>query len=68
MQQIIEKSYFDWSRDKNPKIQAKGWAEILEQREKALAAARQSKSARFLWPSAEEKGNSRYMSRRISLS
>lgn len=68
MRQVIEKSFLDWSKNKAPKIQMRGLATILEQQAKATAAIKASSSARFLWPSAEEKGTSRYLSRRIGIS
>ena len=34
MRQGIEKAFLDWSRDKNPKIQARGISAILAQRAK----------------------------------
>lgn len=68
MRQVIEKSFLDWSRDKTPRIQARGWAAVLEQKERAAALAKVSNSSRFVWPSSFEKGGSRYISRRIGLS
>lgn len=68
MRQVIEKSFFDWSRDKTPRVQVRGLAAVLEQRAKAVAAVKASGTARFVWPSAEQKSFSRYMSRRISIS
>lgn len=68
MRQMIEKSFLDWSRDKTPKVQVRGLAAVLEQQAKAVAAVKSSGTARFVWPSAEQKSSSRYMSRRIGIS
>ena len=40
MRQVIEKSFFDWSRDKTPRVQVRGLAAVLEQRVKAVAAVK----------------------------
>lgn len=68
MHQMIEKSFFDWSRNKTPRVQIRGLAAVLEQRDKAVAAVKASGTARFIWPSPEQKYSSRYISRRIGIS
>lgn len=68
MRQGIEKSFLDWSRDKNPHIQAKGIAAILSQKAKVIKNTKAAGTTRCVWPSASVKSDSRYLSRRIWMS
>lgn len=65
MRQKIEKALFDWSRDKNPRIQSRGIAALLAQRAKIAENTRAAGTTRCIWPAAPVKGETRYLSRRI---
>lgn len=67
MRHVIEKSYFDWSREKNSRIQSRGIAAILSQRAKIIENTKSAGTTRCVWPSAV-KGDSRYLSRRVWMS
>ena len=66
MRQVIERSFLDWSRGKNQRIQARGIEALLALREKAITAQSNAKS-RCVWPSVFENRNSRYLSRRMEM-
>ena len=68
MRGVVEKSFLDWSRDKNQRIRAKGIAAILTQKLKSDGSSSISTSTRCVWPSSTSKNDSRYLSRRIWLS
>lgn len=65
MRQVIEKSYLDWSRDKNPRIQSRGLAAVLSQKAKIMENVKATGTTRCVWPTATVKSDSRYLSRRI---
>ena len=64
MRQVIEKSFLDWSRDHNQKIQARGIEALLALKAKTITAQSNANS-RCVWPSVFEHRNSRYLSRRM---
>lgn len=68
MRQTIEKSFFDWSRDKTPRVQSRGIAAIIPQQVKNINAAKSANSTRCVWPSAVSKGDTRYLSKRVWMS
>lgn len=65
MKQGIEKAFLDWSRDKNPKIQARGISAILAQRAKVADNAKALGTTRCVWPNSFGQTESRYLSRRV---
>ena len=67
MRQVIEKSFLDWSREKNQKIQARGIEALLALKAKTITAHSNANS-RCVWPSVFENRNSRYLSRRMEIS
>ena len=68
MQQVIEKSFLDWSRSKNQKIQARGIAAILEQKAKIVAQNQMTQNSRCVWPSVFDNRETRYLSRKMWIS
>ncbi len=68
MRDVVEKSFLDWSRDKNQRIRARGIAAILTQKMNSVDVSRRSISTKCIWPSYTTKSDSRYLSRRIWLS
>lgn len=68
MRQGIEKTFFDWSRDKSPRIQSRGIAAIVQNPVKFSAGSRPVGTTRCVWPTSLAKGDTRYLSRRIWMS
>lgn len=68
MREVIEKSFLDWSRDKNQRIRARGIAAILTQKIKSSDSSYIPASTKCVWPSSTTKSDSRYLSRRVWLS
>lgn len=68
MRQIIEKSFFEWSRDKTPRIQSRGIAALVQQQVRSTANAKGVSAGRCVWPAAMTKGETRYLSRRVWMS
>ena len=67
MNQLIEKSVFDWSRDKNKRITAKGVAAIamLSHRIDSRGNIISNGSTRCVWNNLQCKTDSRYLNRRV---
>ena len=55
MRGVVEKSFLDWSRDKNQRIRAKGIAAILTQKLKSDGSSPISTSTRCVWSSSTSK-------------
>lgn len=68
MRQSIDKSFFDWSRDKSPKIQSRGIAAIVQHSIKEGQTGKSAGTTRCVWPTSLAKGETRYLSRRIWMS
>lgn len=67
MRQVIDKSYLDWSRDKQKQIRAKGAIAVamLSQKNMVLGSSGVKSSARCVWPLAMAGDDSRYISKRM---
>ena len=65
MHQVIKKSFFDWSREKNTRIQARGALAIALISQRNMLSKEDRPASRCVWPMTAVKGDSRYMSRRI---
>lgn len=68
MYQKIEKSFFDWSREKTPRVQSRGIAAIIPHQVRSGNNSELTHSTRCVWPSAISKGDTRYLSRRVWMS
>ena len=68
MRQKIEKALFDWSRDRNPRIQSRGTVALLAQKVKISENSKMAGTTRCVWPTAPVRGETRYLSRRIWMS
>jgi len=65
MRTNIEKQFFDWSREQNPRIKAKGTMALFAQAAKVLPNLNVAKaSTRSEWP-LQQYNTSRYLSRKI---
>lgn len=67
MNQFIEKAAFDWSRDKNKRVMAKGVAAMamLTHKVDARGNILVSGSTRCVWNNLQSKSDSRYLKRRV---
>jgi hypothetical protein len=67
MKQLIEMSAFDWSKDKNRRITAKGVAAIamLSNRMDAKGNIVFNGSTRCVWNNLNNRSDSRYLKRRV---
>ena len=70
MNQLLEKSAFDWTRDKNRRIMAKGVAAMamLSYKLDARGNIVTNGSTRCVWDNLQSKSDSRYLKRRIWVS
>ena len=70
MRQLIERSAFDWSKDKSRRIMAKGVAAValLSNRTDANGNLVFSGSTRCVWNNLKSKSDSRYLNRRVWVS
>ncbi len=70
MNQLIEKSAFDWSKDKNKRIMAKGVAAmaILSRKVDAKGNIVLNGSTRCVWNNLQNRSDSRYLQRRVWIS
>ena len=70
MNQLIEKSAFDWTRDRNKRVMAKGVAAIaiLSHRIDSKGNIISNGSTRCVWNNLHGKSDSRYLNRRVWVS
>ena len=70
MSQLIEKSAFDWTRDKDRRIMAKGVAamSMLSRKVDANGNIVLNGPTRCVWNNLQTKSDSRYLQRRIWVS
>ena len=70
MRQLIEMSAFDWSKDKNRRIMAKGVAAMamLSNRADSKGNLIFNGSTRCVWSNLKNKSDSRYLNRRVWIS
>ena len=70
MRELIEKSAFDWSKDKNKRIMAKGVAAMamLSHRVDTNGNLISNGSTRCVWDNLQCKSDNRYLKRRVWVS
>ena len=68
MHQVIKKSYLDWTREKDSRVQARGAIAVAMISQKNLMSKEAKAVSRCLWPMTAVKGDSLYMSRRVWIS
>lgn len=67
MRQVIERSFFDWARNKGPKVQARGAAAVamFSQKIDAAGNVKINGSTRCVWSDMPIKTTTRYLTRRV---
>ena len=68
MQQIVKRSFLDWTREKDSRLQARGAIAVAMISQKNLMSKEVKAVSRCVWPMTAVKGDTRYMSRRIWMS